>query len=331
MILSVSRRTDVPAFYGEWFINRLRDGSVLVRNPVNPKQVSKILLSRENIDCIVFWTKNPENFMKYLGELKEYPFYFQFTLNGYGKDIEPGMPDKKKELIPLFQELSGKIGKERVIWRYDPVLISKDYSIEWHIHTFESMAEALEGYTKQAVISFLDIYRKIKRQMAQAGIRRPAEEEVFQFAQRAGTSARNHGMTTVTCAEGYDLSCFGIRKGCCIDRELVEKLIGMKISVDKDKNQRPECGCAESFDIGSYDTCPADCLYCYASHSRETVNQTAAQYRPDTPMLCGEPDQFDKITERKAESCAIAQLSFFEESLADKCGEFHGCIGKNKI
>lgn len=291
---------------------------MLVRNPVNPKQVSKILLSRENIDCIVFWTKNPENFMKYLGELKEYPFYFQFTLNGYGKDIEPGMPDKKKELIPLFQELSGKIGKERVIWRYDPVLISKDYSIEWHIHTFESMAEALEGYTKQAVISFLDIYRKIKRQMAQAGIRRPAEEEVFQFAQRAGTSARNHGMTTVTCAEGYDLSCFGIRKGCCIDRELVEKLIGMKISVDKDKNQRPECGCVESFDIGSYDTCPADCLYCYASHSRETVNQTVAQYRPDAPMLCGEPDRFDKITERKAESCAIAQLSFFEESLADK-------------
>ena len=198
MILSVSRRTDVPAFYGEWFINRLRDGSVLVRNPVNPKQVSKILLSRENIDCIVFWTKNPENFMKYLGELKEYPFYFQFTLNGYGKDIEPGMPDKKKELIPLFQELSGKIGKERVIWRYDPVLISKDYSIEWHIHTFESMAEALEGYTKQAVISFLDIYRKIKRQMAQAGIRRPAEEEVFQFAQRAGTSARNHVQKVMT-------------------------------------------------------------------------------------------------------------------------------------
>ena len=167
MILSGRKRTDVPAFYGEWFINRLRDGSVLVRNPVNPKQVSKILLSRENIDCIVFWTKNPENFMKYLGELKEYPFYFQFTLNGYGKDIEPGMPDKKKELIPLFQELSRKIGKERVIWRYDPVLISKDYSIEWHIHTFESMAEALEGYTKQAVISFLDIYRKIKGRMEQ--------------------------------------------------------------------------------------------------------------------------------------------------------------------
>lgn len=243
MILSVSRRTDVPAFYGEWFINRLRDGFVLVRNPVNPKQVSKILLSRENIDCIVFWTKNPENFMKYLGELYEYPFYFQFTLNGYGKDIEPGMPDKKKELIPLFQELSEKIGNERVIWRYDPVLISKDYSIEWHIHTFESMAEALEGYTKQAVISFLDMYRKISRRMTQEGIRRPTEEEVFQFAQRAGTSAGNHGMTAVTCAEHYDLSGFGIRPGSCIDRVLVEKLIGMKISVDKDKNQRPECGC----------------------------------------------------------------------------------------
>lgn len=110
MILSVSRRTDVPAFYGEWFINRLRDGFVLVRNPVNPKQVSKILLSRENIDCIVFWTKNPENFMKYLGELYEYPFYFQFTLNGYGKDIEPGMPDKKKELFPCFRSCPKRSG-----------------------------------------------------------------------------------------------------------------------------------------------------------------------------------------------------------------------------
>lgn len=314
MILSVSRRTDVPAFYGEWLINRLREGFVLVRNPVNPKQVGKILLSRENIDCIVFWTKNPENFMKYLGELEEYPFYFQFTLNGYGKDIEPGMPDKKKELVPLFQELSEKIGNERVIWRYDPVLISKNYPVEWHIDTFESMAAALEGYTKQAVISFLDMYRKISRRMTQEGIRRPTEEEVFQFAQRAGNFAGNHGMTAVTCAEHYDLSGFGIRPSSCIDRGLVEKLIGMKISVDKDKNQRPECGCAESIDIGSYDTCPAGCLYCYAGHSREFVNQTLAQYRPDAPMLCGETDQFDKIKERKAESCAITQLSFFQGS-----------------
>lgn len=314
MILSVSRRTDIPAFYGEWFIKRLRDGFALVRNPVNPKQVSKIFLSKENIDCIVFWTKNPKNMMNYLGELEDYPFYFQFTLNGYGKDIEPGIPDKKKELIPLFRELSGMIGKERVIWRYDPVLISRAYCLERHIDDFEAIAEALEGYTEQAVISFLDVYRKIKKQLVRAEIRSLSEDEVFKFAEKAGTSAKNHGMSAVTCAEHYDLSQFGIRPGCCIDQRLVEKLIGMNIAVDKDKNQRAACGCAESIDIGTYDTCPGGCIYCYANHSKETIKQVAARYCPQASMLCGQPDKFDEIRERNPGSCAVSQLSFFENS-----------------
>ena len=315
MILSVSRRTDIPAFYGEWFLNRLKEGFVLVRNPVNPKQVSRIALNRETVDCIVFWTKNPRNFMEHLKELKDYPFYFQFTLNGYGVEMEPGIPDKTKWMIPLFQELSRQIGKDRNIWRYDPVLISEQYSLEWHIHKFEEMAAALEGYTDRVVISFLDLYRKIQKKLAHMGVRTLTEEEIVSFAEASGKAARKHGMEIVTCAEKYtqryNLSRFGICPGSCVDYRLVEKVIGMDISVDKDKNQRPECGCAASIDIGAYDTCPNGCVYCYANKSEMDVKQKMDKYSPWASLLCSELDAYDRVNDRKTESCVQAQLSLF--------------------
>ncbi|MBS7006774.1 DUF1848 domain-containing protein [Anaerostipes sp.] len=311
MILSVSRRTDIPAFYGDWFLNRIKEGFVLVRNPVNPKQVSWIALTRENVDCIVFWTKNPSNFMHRLKELKDYPFYFQFTLNGYGKEIEPGIPDKEQRMIPLFKELSGQIGRERNIWRYDPVLISEKYSLEWQIRKFEEMAASLGGYADRVVISFLDVYKKIKIRLSHMGIRPLTEEEVFSFAEAAGAAAGKHGMEVVTCAEKYDLSCFGIQPGSCVDRRLVEKVIGMDISVDKDKNQRSECGCAASIDIGAYDTCPNGCVYCYANRDDVSVKKKTEKYSPESLALCSEPDAYDRIKERKAETCVETQLSLF--------------------
>ena len=133
MILSVSRRTDVPNYYFDWFVNRIKDGYLYVRNPMNVHQISKIDISPEVVDCIVFWTKNPANMLDKLEDLRDYPYYFQFTLNGYGKDIEPNLPNKRKELIPTFQKLSEKIGKERVIWRYDPILVNQKYTMDYHL------------------------------------------------------------------------------------------------------------------------------------------------------------------------------------------------------
>ena len=147
MIISVSRRTDIPAFYAEWFYNRLRVGYVLVRNPMNVHNVSKVALSPEVVDAFVFWTKNPLPLMKRLDELAEYPYYFQFTLTGYGKDIEPGLPDKKQVLLPAFKELAAKTGRQRVIWRYDPIFFSSRYSMEYHLECFETLAAELSGST----------------------------------------------------------------------------------------------------------------------------------------------------------------------------------------
>jgi len=140
MILSVSRRTDIPNYYSEWFYNRIREGFLYVRNPMNPHQISKISLSSDIVDCIVFWTKNPANMMPRLDELQNYKYYFQFTLTGYGKDIEPNIPNKRKDLIKTFQNLSERIGSEKVIWRYDPILLNEKYISEYHIKAFKEIA-----------------------------------------------------------------------------------------------------------------------------------------------------------------------------------------------
>ncbi len=160
MILSVSRRTDIPNYYSDWFLNRIKEGFLYVRNPMNAHQISRINLSPSVVDCIVFWTKNPKSMMERLDELKDYPYYFQFTLTGYGKDVEPGLPDQRTERISIFKELSEKIGRNRVIWRYDPLLISKKYTAEYHGKAFEEMAYRLSGYTRKVIISFMDFYAK---------------------------------------------------------------------------------------------------------------------------------------------------------------------------
>ncbi len=165
MILSVSRRTDIPNYYSEWFFNRIKEGFVYVRNPMNARQVSKIDITPKVVDCIVFWTKNPEPMLSRLDELALYDYYFQFTLTGYGKDMECNVPHKKEKMIPIFQELSKRIGMKKVIWRYDPVIFTKKYTPEYHLKAFEQIAAALKGYTAKSVISFVDMYAKNKKNM----------------------------------------------------------------------------------------------------------------------------------------------------------------------
>lgn len=165
MILSVSRRTDIPNYYSEWFYNRIKEEFLYVRNPMNPHQISKIDLSPDVVDCIVFWTKNPEPMINRLDELAAYHYYFQFTLTGYGKEIECNVPHKRERMIPVFQELSKRIGKQKVIWRYDPIIFTKTYTPEYHLKAFEQIAMALRGYTEKCVISFVDVYAKNKKNM----------------------------------------------------------------------------------------------------------------------------------------------------------------------
>lgn len=300
MILSVSRRTDIPNYYSEWFLNRIREGVAYVRNPMNAHQVSKIDITPEMVDCIVFWTKNPGPMLHRLDELSAYPYYFQFTLTGYGRDIEHRVPHKKETMLSVFQELSDKIGKKRVIWRYDPILFSERYTPDYHLHAFEQIAEALRGYTQKCVISFVDRYRKNQKNMAAIGAYEPDAHELEEFACRLSGIAHANGMRIGSCAESIDLAQCGIEHNCCVDKALIEELTGREIKAGKDKNQRAGCGCVESVDIGTYDTCPNGCQYCYANASPERVKKMIGQYDPESPVLCGSIGEGDRVTERKA-------------------------------
>lgn len=311
MILSVSRRTDIPSYYAEWFFERLRAGFVYTKNPMNPKQISRLELTPEVVDCIVFWTKNPEPMLGRLSELEPYPYYFLFTLTSYGTDIEANLPHKKEVLVPVFQRLSDQIGSRRVIWRYDPILFTKTYTPEYHKRAFRQMAESLKGYTEKCVISFVDTYKKNKGRLQALGVYALSRDELEDFAKELCAIAKENGIVMASCAEQIALEHCGIEPNACIDKELIEELTGCKLKGARDKNQRRECGCMESIDIGMYHTCANGCAYCYANHSTEQVKKNRERYDVHSPLLCGRIEEGEKVTERKAVSLKEQQLDLF--------------------
>lgn len=312
MIISASRRTDIPAFYSDWFLNRVKEGYLYVRNPMNRKQVSKISLRPDVIDCIVFWTKNALPLIQHLPELdsRKYCYYFQFTVNAYKTDIEPNVP-LKSELLETFIRLSDIIGPERVIWRYDPILLSESYTLDHHFEYFEKFARKLEKHTKKCVISFVDMYKKSGRNLKDVCETEVPSADKLTLAKRFKEITSSCGIALETCAEDEDFGQLGIRHGRCIDDTLIAQLLGRKLKVDKDKFQRLACGCVSSIEIGSYSTCEHGCKYCYATESETKVKNNVALHNPLSPLLYGEVEDDVKITERdmKKLSCEF-QNSF---------------------
>lgn len=312
MIISASRRTDLPAFYSQWFFQRLQEGYVLVRNPVNPRQVSRVSLAPEVVDGFVFWTKNPDPMLPWLDRLPDCPYYFQVTLTPYGAEIERNLPSKREVILPAVRQLARRIGPERVIWRYDPVFLTDQYSAAFHQKAFSQLARALKGVTVRCIISFLDWYSPMERRF---GSQRPQmidEGQMQALAAAFGQTAAENGMRIFTCAETADLSGFGLEHGCCIDRELLEQIGGRSLDLGKDRGQRAACGCAMSIDIGAYDTCPGGCLYCYADHGAGRIAQHLACFDPHSPLLCSRLGPADIVRERKMKSSRVEQTSLFE-------------------
>ncbi|HAT4199956.1 DUF1848 domain-containing protein [Clostridium perfringens] len=301
MIISVSRRTDIPAFYSEWFFNRLKEGFVYVVNPMNLKQVSKIELIPETVDCFVFWTKNAKPMLNRLDELKDYNYYFQYTITGYQSDVEKGVLNKK-EVINTFKELSKKIGKEKVILRYDPIFFSAKYSIEYHCEAFERLCAQLDGYTERCVISFIDLYKKTERNTKILDIIPMTMDCIKEISKRFALIASKHNMSIETCSEAYDLSQYGIKKGKCIDDDIISDIIGYELNVKKDDTQRDVCGCVKSIDIGQYNTCKHHCLYCYANFNYNQVQSNSKMYDKNYPLLSGKVREDAKITVRNMKS-----------------------------
>ena len=310
MIISASRRTDIPAFFSGWFMNRIREQYALVRNPFNSHQVSKISLNPDVVDCIVFWSKNPGPMLTRLNELQNYTFYFQYTLNAYGREIEMNLPALEQR-IETFQSLSKMIGKERIIWRYDPIILNETYTADWHISTFSNLAGQLSGYTRKCTISFIDMYPTITNNVSPLGIREMTDDSIAALSRKLSSIAASCGLVIDTCAEKIDLSGYNIRHGCCIDGELIAKLAGCPVNTQKDKNQRPECRCAASIDLGFYNTYRNGCLYCYANHSRRLMEERCRSYDSTSPLLCSRISEYDRIYERKTGSLKNIQYDLF--------------------
>ncbi|MFW2488767.1 DUF1848 domain-containing protein [Clostridium chromiireducens] len=312
MIISASRRTDIPAFYSEWFINRLKEGFVYTKNPMNPKQISKIKLNTKDVDCIVFWTKNVNPMLKYLGNIDDmgYKYYFQFTLNPYDKSIEKGLGNKDK-IIEGFKRLSSKIGKEKVIWRYDPIILNNNFTVEYHLDSFYKLCTLIGDYTTKCIFSYVDLYEKTKHNAKGIIENEVDTENMNAIAEGFQKIAKCKNIVLQTCSEKIDLSKYGIQHAACIDKEIVEDIIGCPINVKKDKNQRQECGCIESIDIGSYNCCLNGCIYCYATLNEDIAYGNRKKHNPKSPLLIGELLQEDKIIDRKITSLRNIQVSLF--------------------
>ncbi len=294
MIISASRRTDVPAFYSEWFMNRIREGYLFVQNPFNAEQVKRVDLSPDNVDAIVFWTKNAQAIVRFLDELDDrgYRYYFQFTLTAYPKLLEPSVPPVH-ELIGVFKGLSKRLGPERVVWRFDPIILSDATPEHVVIEHFESLARELSGSTSRVVISFVHLYKSVTRNLdriwKEQGVRFydgwRSIEQVERIAAALAAIAHMYSMEIVSCAEKIDLSNVGIEHGKCIDDRLINRLFGISVSDKKDKNQREACQCVESQDIGQYNTCTHGCVYCYATSNKKEARRNRTLHDPKSPFL----------------------------------------------
>ena len=315
MILSVSRRTDIPAFYSEWFINRLKEKFVYVRNPMNTKQISKIPLTPQNVDCIVFWTKDAKNIIPYLDQINDigYKYYFHFTITPYGKEIENNVRDKK-EIIKTFQKLSNKIGKEKVILRYDPIFVQENgkYSIEYHIKAFEKLVKELSDYTNKIIISFIDGYRKVNNNMKEIKIKELLEKDIYYIAKYFSNITKNFSLQLETCAEEIDLKDLGIEHAKCIDGDLIEKIVGYNIfNKNIRDNNRLYCGCMKCIDIGQYDSCIHNCLYCYANINKKKAFENYQTHNPKSPILFGSfEEEYVKNRTKDIDSFRINQREF---------------------
>lgn len=307
MIINTGMRTDIPAFYHEWLINRIKEDFVLVRNPYNPSQVTRYSLSPEVVDLIVFCTKNPSPMLSHMDVLKPYGQYWFVTITPYGKDIEPNVPDKKK-VMEDFRKLSDIIGVDSIGWRYDPIFVDDKYSVDWHIDQFEQMIAILSGYTKTCVISFIDLYKKVERNFPE--VREVFKKDRLTIGKAFIEIARRHDIIIRPCAEGNDLQAYGADCSGCMTVKTFETALHTRLDVPKrNRNQRNnECACLLGTDIGAYDTCGHLCKYCYANTNAALVQENMKKHDPKSPFLIGDSLPGDVIHEAEQKSWLDLQM-----------------------
>lgn len=302
MIISASRRTDIPAFYSEWFMNQIRNEVILRKNPYNG-QILTTSLKPENVQCIVFWTRNARPMIKkgYLDELNDLgiPYYFQFTVTGYNKHLEKNTLHPFKA-IDNINELADKIGGNKIVWRFDPIVLSQYTPVEELLRLHGKIAENIHSDIEENVISFLDDYQKTGRNLAAAGIESKDillfPDLLHELLSGLTSTAKKNNLNLSTCAENIDLTKYNIREGKCIDGDFIARNLGLKVSKAKDQGQRKECGCIKSIDIGLYDTCAHGCEYCYATQSQTKAKDNFKKHDPMNQFII--PDARFQIQNR---------------------------------
>jgi len=310
MIISASRRTDIPAFYAEWFMNRIRAGYCTVPNPFNRNQVSYVSLKPSEIEVIVFWTRNPRPLFAHLAELDQlgYRYYFQFTVMANPRELDPKSPPLAAA-VKTFKQLAELVTPARVIWRYDPMVFSNVTNAAFHQTTYSQIAQELQGYTTRSVISIVDDYKKARKRMqdlTRQGINVQTESQFWQSDGEVDALLRNmaeiataHDMEIVSCAEELDLESCGIRPGKCVDDGVIKQIFGLEVGLKKDPSQREACGCVVSKDIGMYDSCLFGCQYCYATTSFDLAKRNHEAHDPLSPSIVGWYEVEPKTTDKK--------------------------------
>lgn len=297
MILSVGMRTDIVGFYLEWFIKRVNEGFVYVRNPYNPTHVSSYEINTDVVDLIMYCTKNPRPLVNHLKDnddsaLWKYRSLFHVTITPYGKDMEVNVP-KITQVIQSVRELSEMVGKNKVVWRYDPICLTEKYTIDFHVEQFERMANLLSGYVDVCIISFVDFYEKTKRNA-------PFLEDISKQQQEFIVSklreiTKTYFIELRLCGEELDCEKLQISKLGCLETSDLEKIYGIQLKDIKETFPRKECNCLPIRDIGAYNSCPHGCLYCYANENKNIVKEICKIHNPNSPLLLGELEDGDIV------------------------------------
>lgn len=302
MILNTGLRTDIPGFFSEWFYNRIDDGFVYVRNPYAKNQIYSYKLDPEFIDCIIFCTKNPRPMLENIEKIDKFNQYWHITITPYEKEIEPNVPPMN-DVLESFKYLSKKLGKENVTLRYDPIFINEKYSLEKHIESFEYIANSLSDYTTEAIISFIDLYEKTKRNFPKA--KEVTKDERLKIGKEFARIGNENNIRIKTCVEGTELDKFGIDSSGCMTKEVIERAINKNLNIPKQKARNGECYCLLNNDIGEYNTCGHGCLYCYANSNKRLVKRNLKLHDPKSPILIGEIKEDDIIKEMNQKSLII--------------------------
>ena len=294
MILNVSGRTDIVAFYTKWFIKRYQEGYVDVRNPFYPKLVSRIFF--KDVDLIVFCTKNPKPIIPFLKYIKQ-PIIFHVTITPYKKDIEPYVPIKK-EVINSVKEISKIIPKEYLYIRYDPVFLSNKYNLDYHIKAFDRLCTLLDGYVSKIIISFLDDYKNVQKNLRYLQVKNFSNEDYQKLGLNFSRIAKEHHIIVQTCGEKKDLVEYGFIKDECLSRSLAYKLTGKNFPRWQARNNK-NCNCANMVDIGSYNSCLHLCKYCYANYDESSIRANVSQHDVNSSLLIGNLNNDDIIKIRR--------------------------------